>query len=66
MKDFLASIFVISVLFIVGCQSIPKDALSLSPEALAERQLQTRKYETKDEAKILAACAGLLQDLGFN
>jgi hypothetical protein len=66
MKDFLASIFVISVLFIVGCQSIPKDALSLSPEALAERQLQTRKYETQDEAKVLAACAGLLQDLGFN
>ena len=26
----------------------------------------TRKYETKDEAKILAACAGLLQDMGFN
>lgn len=56
----------ISVLFITGCQAIPKDALSLSPESLAQRQMQTRKYETKDEAKILAACAGLLQDLGFN
>jgi hypothetical protein len=66
MKRPFASIFAISILFIAGCQSIPKDALSLSPEALAERQLQTRKYETKDEAKILAACAGLLQDLGFN
>jgi len=49
-----------------GCQTIPKDALSLSPEYLAQRQMQTRKYETKDEAKILAACAGLLQDMGFN
>jgi hypothetical protein len=49
-----------------GCQTIPKDALTLSPESLAERQMQTRKYETKDEAKILAACAGLLQDMGFN
>lgn len=58
------------ILFIVisltGCQTIPKDALTLSPESLAERQMQTRKYETKDEAKILAACAGLLQDMGFN
>ena len=49
-----------------GCQTIPKDALKLSPESLKERQIQTRKYETTDEAKILAACAGLLQDMGFN
>lgn len=53
-------------LITTGCQTIPKDALTLSPESLAERQMQTRKYETKDEAKILAACAGLLQDMGFN
>ncbi|HHW20447.1 hypothetical protein [Thermodesulfovibrio thiophilus] len=52
--------------FIVGCETIPKDALTLSPESLADRQMQTRKYETKDEAKILTACAGLLQDMGFN
>jgi hypothetical protein len=38
----------------------------LSPESLAQRQMQTRKYETKDEASILAASAGLLQDMGFN
>jgi hypothetical protein len=56
----------ITVLIMTGCQTIPKDALSLSPESLAQRQIQTRKYETKDEAKILAACAGLLQDLGFS
>lgn len=56
----------ISILLMTGCQTIPKDALSLSPQSLAERQMQTRKYETKDEAKILAACAGLLQDMGFN
>ena len=62
----LLALFLISILFITGCQTIPKDALSLSPESLAQRQMQTRKYETKDEAKILAACAGLLQDLGFS
>lgn len=65
MRWFL-TLFFISILFITGCQTIPKDALSLSPESLAQRQMQTRKYETKDEAKILTACAGLLQDLGFN
>jgi hypothetical protein len=62
----LPALFLISILFITGCQTIPKDALTLSPEALAQRQIQTRKYETKDEAKILAACAGLLQDIGFH
>jgi len=64
----LLVLFLISVFFITGCQTIPKDALTLSLEAkvLAQRQIQTRKYQTPDEAKILAACAGLLQDMGFN
>lgn len=65
MKRFI-SLFCLSILLMTGCQTLPKDALSLSPESLAQRQMQTRKYETKDEAKILAACAGLLQDMGFN
>lgn len=54
------------IFFVAGCQTIPKDALTLSPESLAERQMQTRKYGTNNEAKILAGCAGLLQDMGFN
>jgi hypothetical protein len=64
----LLVLFLISVFLITGCQTIPKDALTLSLEAkvLAQRQIQTRKYQTPDEAKILAACAGLLQDMGFN
>jgi hypothetical protein len=59
-------VLLISVFLMSGCQSIPRDALSLSHESLAERQMQTRKYATTDEAKTLAACAGLLQDMGFN
>jgi len=59
-------LFLSSILLTTGCDRIPKDVLSLAPESLAQRQMQTRKYETKDEAKILAACAGVLQDLGFN
>jgi hypothetical protein len=65
MRRFLP-FFLISILLMTGCRTIPKDALSLSQESLADRQMQTRKYETKDEAKILAACACLLQDIGFN
>jgi len=62
----VVSLFIVSIFLITGCQTIPKDALTLSPKSLAERQMQTRKYETKDEGKILSACAGLLQDMGFN
>lgn len=54
------------IFLLCACQTIPKNALVLSPESLQERQMQTRKFETKDEAKILEACAGLLQDMGFN
>jgi len=59
-------LFVAVLLLLSGCQTVPKDALSLTPESLAERQIQTRKYATTDEARILAACAALLQDMGFN
>ena len=56
----------LGLISVSGCATMPKDALSLSPESLAERQMQTKKYETNNDAKILAACAGLLQDIGFN
>lgn len=62
----LLTLCLVSIVLLTGCQTtIPEDVLTLSPEALADRQMQTRKYETKDEAKILTACAGLLQDMGF-
>lgn len=48
-----------------GCDSIPKDALKMSPETIEHRQLQTRRFDGTDEAKILAASAAVLQDLGF-
>ena len=51
---------------LVACQTgVPKEALMLSPESLADRQLQTRIFETNDEMKLLTASAALLQDLGF-
>jgi hypothetical protein len=54
------------VFAIFGCQTIPKEALRLTPESLEKRNLQTRKYEGILEVDILAASAGVIQDLGFN
>lgn len=55
-----------------GCQTNASSveqqthALTLSKESLASRQAQVRRFDTKDEGKILAACAAVLQDLGFS
>ncbi len=49
-----------------GCASIPEDALRLTQTSLQERQLKSRKFETTNETSILTACAGLMQDMGFN
>lgn len=49
-----------------GCRSnVAEQALTLSEESLALRQLQTRRFDTKDELLLLDACSGVLQDLGF-
>ena len=40
--------------------------MELSPDSLQQRQLQTRTVEGIDEKALLAASAGVLQDLGFN
>lgn len=54
-----------SALAIGGCQALPAEALTLSPESLQNRQLQTRRFETSDEKTLLSASAALLQDLGY-
>ncbi len=55
------------VLIGIGCSStIPKSALAMSPQALEVRQMQTRRYATMNEAKLLSASVALLQDLGFS
>ena len=50
-----------------GCATkVPESALKLRPESLEVRQIQTRRFDGIGEADLLAACAGVLQDLGFN
>ena len=41
------------------------DVLKLTPDSMALRQMQTRKYGTNDHKKILNSTVGLLQDDGF-
>jgi hypothetical protein len=54
-------------LLLVACQPrVPGDALRLDQQSLQRRQLQTRTYATGDEKRVLSACAGLMQDMGFN
>ncbi|MDH3596401.1 MAG: hypothetical protein OEM93_16290 [Rhodospirillales bacterium] len=61
----LAALIVGAILVGACQQTIPKEALQLSPDSLERRQAQTRVFETEDEAQVLSASAALLQDLGF-
>lgn len=63
-KLMVAALLALSV---TGCvDRVPKNALQLSPENLQRRQMQSRVFDTRDEANILSASAAVLQDLGFN
>ena len=57
-------------LVLAGCQHQAEQqrqaAEALSTGTLAQRQYTTRRFDTRDETAILAASAGVLQDLGFN
>ncbi|OXS29730.1 MAG: hypothetical protein BCS36_06280 [Desulfovibrio sp. MES5] len=51
---------------LMGCvQKIPKDALNLPQESLANRQMQTRVFETTNNKAMLSAASNVMQDLGF-
>lgn len=52
---------------IAGCvtHTRPDELFQLTPESAAHRAMQTRGFETKDEAELLSASAAVLQDLGF-
>lgn len=61
-----AFLLVGSVALLSGCAGeIPKEALQLNPESVAARQVQTRRFDSRDEKALLAAGAAVLQDLGF-
>lgn len=56
----------ILVIACAGCsQRIPKGALAMTEPTIQVRERTTRRFDTKEELKILSASAALLQDLGF-
>lgn len=62
----ISLVFILASLTLLACQKgIPREALMFTPESLADRQLQTRVFETDNEGKLLEASAAVLQDLGF-
>jgi hypothetical protein len=59
--------FLCVCLFVLsGCASIPKDAFKLSSTSLEDRQLQSRKFSTLDNALLLSSGASVLQDMGYS
>lgn len=65
MKKIVGCLTLLTLL--VGCaQPIPPEALQFSPDTLANRQLQSRKYDIKSEKELLSASNNVLQDMGFN
>jgi hypothetical protein len=64
----ISAIFLTMLSFVLtSCvQSIPPEALILNKDTLSNRQLQTRKFDTKTEKELLSAASAVLQDMGFN
>jgi hypothetical protein len=58
-------IIIAATTLIVGCATLPPHAFLVTPEMLAQKQLETRRYDGIKEEDLLSACANLLQDLGF-
>lgn len=67
MRKILLLLFAVVFLPVAGCTQgkVPKEALMLNPKSLAERQMQTRRFDTTDHQAMLNAASGVLQDLGF-
>jgi hypothetical protein len=56
---------VTTLVLLAGCAPRAATLLTLPGDSLAQRQLQTRHFETKDEERVLRACTAALQDMGF-
>jgi hypothetical protein len=52
---------------LAGCvtHTQPEEFFQLTAESPANKAMQSRFFETKDEAELLSASAAVLQDLGF-
>ncbi|WP_041097582.1 hypothetical protein [Sulfuritalea hydrogenivorans] len=64
MRRLLGCVIAISVL-LSGCVTLPPNAFVVTPEQLARRQIETRRYDGAKEESILVASSNVLQDLGY-
>ena len=51
---------------LAGCAAMPPDAFKVSPEMLAQRQIESRRFVGIAEEEVLVASSNVLQDMGFN
>lgn len=62
-------VVLLGVLLTSGCvPSTPEQqagALTIQASPTASRQVQARRYDTPDEARLMAAILGVFQDLGY-
>lgn len=49
-----------------GLEQIPRELLRLTEQSAAQRKLETRRFETGDEAALLSAGASVLKEMGFS
>ena len=54
-----------TALLLGGCVTLPPNTFVVSPEQMALRQVETRRYDNAKEESIVVASANVLQDLGF-
>lgn len=56
-----------AVTVLAGCAlQVPEGAFTVSGEVLAQRQIQSRRFDGLSEEEILQAGANVLQDMGYN
>ena len=61
-----APVLCLTLLLPAGCAEPPANLFLVSQEQIAQRQAESRRYEGISETDLLAACAGVFQDLGYN
>lgn len=56
---------VLCVCVISGCAGVPKDAFLLEPSVMANRQLESRIFATKDKSRLLQESTTILKSMGY-
>jgi hypothetical protein len=56
-----------AAILLTGCVSLstPREPFAIPPAAAAQRLMQSRRFDTRDEAHLLRASSALLKEYGF-